>query len=136
MIGSHIKFQKLALSTGVIATLLWGSHRFIYGYLDIISVRGVHRADTNLVLEIGLIAAVSFIFVWSYSAWARRGGMLGGLQHGVFYGVLAGVLVQGWQYWAFPLPLGSVAISFGVGMVQFCISGAIVAWLYPLPCDH
>ncbi len=128
--------------------------RFVYACLAILFfallwngiVHMVVLREANIVLEkiarpaaersvvLGLLVTVGIVvlFVYSYSAFVRTAGIRHALVHGAFFGLLAGVLVDLNQFFLYPIP-GSLALTwFLFGFVEFCIYGALAAWIYPL----
>jgi hypothetical protein len=55
-----------------------------------------------------------------------------GIVYGLFFAAVAGLLVDVNQYVLYPIP-GSLAWTwFAGGVVEFCLYGALVSWLYPV----
>ena len=87
--------------------------------------------ERNSLLFLIPTAAVALLFVYSYALLVRTPGIKRGLAHGAFFGFLAGFLVDLNQFLLYPIP-GSLAFQwFLFGFLEFCIYGAIAAWLYP-----
>jgi len=89
-------------------------------------------AERSVVLGLLVTVGIVVLFVYSYSAFVRTAGIRRGLVHGAFFGLLAGVLVDLNQFFLYPIP-GSLALAwFLFGFVEFCIYGALAAWIYPV----
>lgn len=93
--------------------------------------------ERNMMLELLLTVAVATLFVYTYAAFVRAPSMKRALGHGVLFAVMAGVFVDLNQYFLYPIPGELAAAWFLFGLVEFCIYGVIVFWLYPVraqPC--
>lgn len=88
--------------------------------------------ERNMMLGLLLTAAVATLFVYTYVAFVRTPGIKRALGHGVLFALLAGVFVDLNQYFLYPIPGSLAATWFLFGLVEFCIYGVIVFWLYPV----
>lgn len=83
-------------------------------------------AERSLPLSLLLTATLAFLFVWSYAAWRREGGIRQGIAHGLFFAILLGVVVDLNQYVLYPLPPSLPAKWFAFSLVEFVLYGLLV----------
>lgn len=88
--------------------------------------------DRDMVLGLLLTAGIAILFVYSYIAFVRTPGAKRALGHGLFFALLAGLFVDLNQFVLYPIPGSLAAAWFLFGVVEFCIYGALVYWLYPV----
>lgn len=128
-----LKRQLLAIASIVVFALLWNAlvHLVFLREADLAIVRfGRPPHERSLVFGLVVTVGIATLFVVSFLQWAHR-GVRAGLRHGVFFGLLAGLLVDANQYLLYPLPASLALKWFAFGLVEFCIYGLIVGWLYP-----
>ncbi|QXP83919.1 hypothetical protein ABZN20_03450 [Methylococcus sp. ANG] len=87
-------------------------------------------SERSLGLSLALTAGIALFFVLSYVRCARNGGVRDGLFHGLSFGLLSGLLVDLNQYLLYPLPPLLAAEWFLSGLLEFCLYGVLVGWLY------
>jgi hypothetical protein len=125
----------IALLAIFVFALVWNSlvHMVILGEANT-ALEGVARppGERNLTLGLLLTAGIAFLFVYSYASFVHTAGFKRALGHGVFFALLAGLFVDLNQFLIYPIPGTLAAAWFFFGLVEFCIYGLIVAWLYPV----
>lgn len=132
-----MNYKRLITASAVIFAfaLVWN------GFVHLVILRDANaglatvaraEADRNLYLSLFITAGLAFLFVWSFARFARRGGLREGISHGLFFAVLVGILVDLNQYMLYPIPASLVAKWFVFGLIEFCIYGVLVSWLYPV----
>lgn len=130
-----LKRLTLAVAVIFIFALIWNSvvHLVLLQEANL-ALEGIARpaAERNMALGMLLIAGIALLFVYSYAACARSGGLKGGLLHGLWFGLLAGLLVDLNQFLIYPLPATLALGWFLFGLVEFCIYGLLTALLYPI----
>lgn len=92
------------------------------------------RPDVAAKMWMSIVASAGFaaLFVLGYGRFARKGTVGEGMVYGLFFAAVAGLLVDVNQYVLYPIP-GSLAWTwFAGGVVEFCLYGALVSWLYPV----
>lgn len=96
------------------------------------SVRHLRRPDLAEKSWLGVLLTVGVVslFVWGYGRVARTGSWREGLGYGLFFAAVAGLLVDLNQYVLFPIPAFVALQWFVGGVIEFCLYGVIVAWLY------
>lgn len=128
------RFAVAVLAIFVFA-LLWN------GLVHLVLLRDANLALASLVrpaaersfpLSLLLTLAIAILFVYSYAAVGRGGGIRRGLVHGAYFGVLAGLLVDLNQYVLYPIPAALAGAWFLFGFIEFCLYGVLVARLYPM----
>lgn len=125
----------LASSALFIVALVWNT--FLHGVVlrDLnASVAGLRRPDLADYFPLSLLLtfAVTTLFVWGYSRFARNGSVREGLTYGIFFALLAGILVDLNQFIFYPIPASVALAWFAGGAVEFSLYGFLVARLYPL----
>ncbi|RPI06443.1 MAG: hypothetical protein EHM64_02860 [Ignavibacteriae bacterium] len=125
----------ITVSAIFIFALLWNGivHMLILREADVIlNTIGRGETERNMTLSLLATAALSVLFVWSYSRFARQGTLREGITHGLFFGILAGVLVDLNQYILYPVPAALALSWFAFGLIEFCCYGILASKLYPV----
>jgi hypothetical protein len=89
-------------------------------------------AERNVALGLLLTAGIAILFVYSYASFVRAPGLRRALGHGVLFALLAGLFADLNQYLLYPIPGSLASLWFLFGVVEFCIYGVLVSWLYPI----
>lgn len=130
-----LKRLTLAVAVLFMFALIWNGivHMVLLQEANL-ALEGIARpaAERNMALGMLLTAGIALLFVYSYAACARSGGLKGGLLHGLWFGLLAGLLVDLNQFLIYPLPATLALGWFLFGLVEFCIYGLLTALLYPI----
>lgn len=130
-----LKRLTLAVAVLFMFALIWNGivHMVLLQEANL-ALEGIARPATerNMALGMLLTAGIALLFVYSYAACARSGGLKGGLLHGLWFGLLAGLLVDLNQFLIYPLPATLALGWFLFGLVEFCIYGLLTALLYPI----
>jgi hypothetical protein len=132
-----MNYKRLITTAAVIFifALLWN------GFIHLVILRDANaaltavaraEADRNLGLSLLITAGLAFLFVWHYARFAQRGDLSEGISHGLFFAVLVGIMVDLNQYVMYPIPASLVVKWFVFGLVEFCVYGILVSWLYPI----
>jgi fructose-specific phosphotransferase system IIC component len=99
-----------------------------------VAIAHLMRPDLAGKMWMSIVAMAGFVclFVLGYGRFARKGTVGEGIVYGLFVAAVAGLLVDVNQYVLYPIP-GSLAWTwFAGGVVEFCLYGALVSWLYPV----
>jgi hypothetical protein len=99
-----------------------------------LALEGIARpaGERNMALGLLLTAGIATLFVYSYVSFVRTPGIKRALGHGAFFALLAGLFVDLNQFFLYPIPGSLAAAWFLSGFIEFCIYGALVAWLCPV----
>lgn len=89
-------------------------------------------AERNMAIGLLLTAGVALLFVYSYGSFVRTPGVRRALGHGLFFALMAGLFVDLNQYFLYPIPGKLATAWFAFGLVEFCVYGVLVSWLYPV----
>lgn len=129
--------RRFLLASVVIFALgmAWG------GFVHLVLLRDANAAIAHLMrpdmaakMWMSIVGMAGFVclFVLGYGRFARKGTVGEGIVYGLFFAAVAGLLVDVNQYVLYPIPGFLAWTWFAGGVVEFCLYGAVVSWLYPV----